>query len=290
MRYLIFICLLISGVASAEEIHKEVVSYKLDNKRVYSINTYLTRGITTVMFPGQIEGIAAGNVAMNSVQHNIAGTPVCDFLMSFQPGNYYFSIRALKAGASGTLNIVYGRNTYILKLQENEAQAISTVTFSDRDGENGEDPERDWRPPSIAVLKGLLDKAKSFDLLKEKYPGAVSQVTVCDNKCISEYAYYTITVVRAWRFDNYNSLVFMVELKNNTKKTLFYTPEKTAFSVLGNRLYPALIDASGIMPPESTTVALFIVSGMADGRKNKFAADNEWKVLLNAVPKNEGVK
>jgi hypothetical protein len=290
MRYLIFICLLISGIANATEEHKEVVSYKLDNKRVYPISTYLTRGVTTVMFPGQIEGIAAGNVAMNTVQHNVEGTPVCDFLMSFQPGNYYFSIRALKSGASGTLNIVYGHNTYILKLQENEAQAMSTVTFSDSDGENGEDPERDWTHPSIAVLKGLLDKAKCFEVLKEKYPGAVSQVKVCDDKCISEYAYYTVTVVRTWRFDNYNSLVFMVELKNNTKKTLFYTPEKTAFSVSGKRLYPALIDSSGTMPPESTTTAFFVISSTADGRKNKFAADNEWKVLLNAVPKNEGVK
>jgi hypothetical protein len=97
-------------------------------------------------------------------------------------------------------------------------------------------------------------------------------------------------VVKAWRFDNYNSLVFMVELKNNTKKDLIYTPEKTAFSVLSERLYPALIDASGIMPSGSTTVAFFVVSSTADGRKNKFAVDNEWKVLINAVPQNEGAK
>ena len=290
MKYLIFIFLLISGVAHAAEKHKEIVTYKLNNKRVFPINTYLDRGVTTVMFPGQIEGIAAGNVAMNTVKHNIDGSPSCDFLMSFQPGNYYFSIRALKGESSGTVNIVYGRNTYILKFQENEDKAMSTVTFSDSDGENGEDSEHNWNHPSMAVLKGLLDKAKSFDLLKEKYPGSVTQVKVSNNKCISEYAYYTITVVRSWRFDNYNSLVFMVELKNNTKKTLFYTPEKTAFSVLSERLYPALIDASGTMPPKSTTVAFFVVSSTADGRKNKFAVDNEWKVLINAVPKNVGVK
>jgi hypothetical protein len=289
MRYLIFICLLISGMVNAEEL-KEVISYKLDNKRVYPITTYLTRGVTTVMFPGQIEGIAAGNVAMNTVQHNVDGVPVCDFLMSFQPGNYYFSIRALKSEASGTLNIVYGRNTYILKLQENEAEAMSTVTFSDGDGENGEYPERNWTPPSIAVLKGLLDKAKSFEVLKEKYSGAVSQVIVCDNKCMSDYEKFTATIVRCWRFDNYNSLVFMVELKNKTQKILTYKPEKTAFMVLDQRLYPALIDASGVMPAGSTTAAFFVVSSTADGRKNKFAADNEWKVLINAVPKNEGVE
>jgi hypothetical protein len=60
--------------------------------------------------------------------------------------------------------------------------------------------------------------------------------------------------------------------------------------VLDQRLYPALIDASGVMPPGSTTAAFFVVSSTADGRKNKFAADNEWKVLINAVPKNEGAK
>jgi len=288
MKYIFLTILLLSSAIHAAEKHKEIITYKLNNKRVYPIKTYFARGVTTVMFPGQIEGIAAGNVAMNTVKHNVDGSPACDFLMSFQPGNYYFSIRALKENSSGTVNIVYGRNTYILKLQENEATAMSTVTFSD--GENGEDSERNWNPPSIAVLKGLLDKAKSFDLLKEKYPGAVSQVKLCNNKCISEYAYYTIAVVKSWRFDNYNSLVFMVELKNNTKKTLFYTPEKTALSVGRERLYPALIDASGVMPPLSTTVAFFVVSSTPDGRKNKFAANNEWKVLINAIPKNEGEK
>ncbi len=66
MKYLILIFLLISGMAYAEK-HKEIVTYKLDNTRVFPINTYLNRGVTTVMFPGQIEGIAAVNVAMNTV-------------------------------------------------------------------------------------------------------------------------------------------------------------------------------------------------------------------------------
>jgi hypothetical protein len=165
IKYTLLIFLLISGVIHAAEKHKEVVTYRLDNKRVYPINTYLTRGVTTVMFPGQIEGIAAGNIAMNQVHYNIDGSPACDFLMSFKPGNYYFSIRALKSGASGTVNIIYRRNTYILKLQENEDIAMSTVSFSNENGDSG--PKRDFRLPSNAVLKGLLDKAKSFDLLKK---------------------------------------------------------------------------------------------------------------------------
>ena len=274
---IIFISLLFSGMLFAAEEHKEIITYKLDCNKVFPIATYLKHGVTTVMFPGQIEGIAAGNVAMNEVHYKIDGSPVCDFLLSFQPGSYYFSVRALKSGASGTVNVIYGRNTYILKLQENAAEAMSTVNFSD---ENGIDPEQDYRPPSGAVLKGLLDKAKSFDLLKEKYPGAVSQVKVCDNKCISDYRDFTATIVRCWRFDNYNSLVFMVELKNKTKKTLTYQPEKTAFSIMNKHLYPACLDASGVMPPESTSFGFFVVAGTSDGRKNKFSADNDWKVVI----------
>ena len=251
----------------------------MNPQRVYLIDTYLAGGVTTVMFPGQIEGIAAGNVAMNEVHYNVDGSPACDFLMAFKPGNYYFSIRALKPEVSGTVNVIYGRQTYILKFRENEAEAMSNVTFSD---ENQAEEEQDFRPPSVAVLKGLLDKAKSFNVLKEKYPAAVSQVTVCDNRCVSDYGNYTATVVKAWRFDSYNSLVFMVELKNKTKKTLLYKAEKTAFMVLDQRLYPVLIDASGVMPSESTTAAFFVVSSTADGRKNKFAADNDWKVLIDA--------
>ncbi|MFA6717380.1 MAG: hypothetical protein WCS27_18510, partial [Victivallaceae bacterium] len=146
--YLIFISLPFSGMLYAAEEHKEIITYKLDCNKVFPIATYLDKGVTTIMFPGQIEGIAAGNVAMNGVHYQVNGAPVCDFLLSFQPGSYYFSVRALKAGASGTVNVVYGRNTYILKLQENEAEAMSTVNFSD---ETGADPEQDYRPPSGAV-------------------------------------------------------------------------------------------------------------------------------------------
>jgi len=283
IKYTLLIFLLISSLVHAEDKHKEIVTYKLNHKRIYPINTYFTRGVTTVMFPSQIEGIAAGNVAMNKVHHNPDGSPACDFLMSFQAGNYYFSIRALKSGASGTVNVIYGRNTYILKLQENEANAMSNVTFSDDGSENGEDSERDFRPPSTAILKGLLDKAKIFDTLKEKYPGSVSQVKVCNNRCVSDYKNYSASVLKVWRFDNYNSLVFMVELKNKTKKKLYYPPGKTALSVENEHLYPALIDASGVMPSESSTVAFFVISSTPDGRKNKFAANNEWRVLIKAT-------
>ena len=279
---ILFTILLFSSAVYANEKHKEVVSYKLDEKRVFPIATYFKKGVTTIMFPGQIEGIAAGNVAMNKVHHKIDGSPACDFLVSFQPGNYYFSVRALKSGASGTVNIVYARNTYIIKLQENENNAMSTVSFSDN-GENGEDSERDFNPPSTAVLKGLLDKAKSFDMLKKKYPGAVSQVTVCDNKCISKYKDYTATVLKCWRFNNYNSLVFLVELRNKTNKTLRYKPYRTVFSVFDQHLYPAAIETTGIIPAKSTALAFFVISSTPDGRKNKFSANNDWEVIIQTI-------
>ena len=284
---MIFMILFLSCVVYSAEKHKEVIDYRLDNKRVFPIATYFKKGVTTIMFPAQIKGIAAGNVAINKVHHKIDGSPESDFLLSFQPGNYYFSIRALKSEASGTLNVVYARNTYILKLQENENNAMSTVTFSDS-GENGEVSEHDFSPPSMAVLKGLMDKAKSFDILKKKYPGAVSKVTVCDNKCISEYEDYTAAVLKCWRFDNYNSLVFLVELKNRTNKTLRYSPNKTIFSVLDQYLYSAVSDSKGIIPAKSSTFVFFVVSSTQDGRKNKFAADNDWKVLIKL--KEESVR
>ena len=283
---MIITILLFSMVLYSAEKHKEVVSYRLDSKRLFPIATYLKRGVTTVMFPGQIEGIAAGNVAINKVHHKRDGSPSSDFLLSFHPGNYYFSIRALKAEATGTLNVIYDKNSYILKLQENEANAVSTVSFSNS-GENGKDSERDFNPPSTAVLKGLMDKAKAFDILKKKYPGAVSKVTFCDNKCSSDYKNYTATVLKCWRFDNYNSLVFMVELKNKTNKALRYNPDRTSFSVSRESLYPAAFEASGIIPAKSTTLTFFAISSTPDGRKNKFAADNQWEVTINAIQEKE---
>jgi len=280
---IIFTIILFSSAVYAVEKHKEIVSYKLDSERVFPITTYFKKGVTTVMFPGQIEGIAAENIAMNKVHHKIDSSPVCDFLLSFQPGNYYFSIRALKNGVSGTVNVVYARNTYIIKLLENENNAMSTVSFSDN-GENGVDSERDFRPPSTAVLKGLVDKAKSFDILKKKYPGAVSQVTVCENKCISDYKDYTATILKCWRFNNYNSLVFLVEFKNKSNKTLRYNPDRTIFSVFDQHLYPTAFEATGIIPANGTALVFFVISSTPDGRENKFAADNNWEVLIKLNP------
>ena len=80
---IILTILFFSSAVYAVEKHKEIVSYKLDSKRVFPIATYQKQGVTTVMFPGQVEGIAAGNVAINKVHYKIDGSPSCDFLLSF---------------------------------------------------------------------------------------------------------------------------------------------------------------------------------------------------------------
>jgi hypothetical protein len=273
----------VSVVSGAESNRQEVVEFRLNYEQIFKVNTYLSRGVTTVMFPGAIEGIAAGNVALNKVTYNADGTPVCDFLMSFQPGNYYFSLRALKANATGSLNIIYGRKNYIVKLQENEKSAMSTVIFKDvvDDLQSG----NNFRSTNPAVLKGLIDKAKVYDLLKEKHSDALADVQFSDRKSISEYDNYVANVVRTWRFDKYDSLVFMVVLKNKTKKTLVYKPIETAVAVLGKKFYASLVDASGVMPPDSTSIMFFAITGTPNGRHNYLAPDNNWKVLINAVGK-----
>lgn len=68
-----------------------------------------TEVVTTVQFPQQILGLEGAFVAK---------TPSSStrFLLNFEPGQRYFSVRALTANASANLNVVLGKEIYAVTL------------------------------------------------------------------------------------------------------------------------------------------------------------------------------
>ena len=54
--------------------------------------------------------------------------PNADFLISFTPGNYYFTVRALKREAEDHLTVIYNRKAYVLHLSASD-KPFYTVTF-----------------------------------------------------------------------------------------------------------------------------------------------------------------
>jgi hypothetical protein len=70
---------------------------------------------------------------------------------------------------------------------------------------------------------------------------------------------------------------------NDTDEPIFYDPQ--LFGVqLRTEIYTAsVVDASGTMPPHSTTVAFFAITGTPNGGRNDLAPVNSWNVLRVAV-------
>src|SRR6476469_9044705 len=79
-----------------------IVQKALDEFIIYKLPVASKSGNTTVLFPSAISGLYAKSVAVQE-QAN------ADFLLSFTPGNFYFTVRALKKGAEDRLTVIYNR-------------------------------------------------------------------------------------------------------------------------------------------------------------------------------------
>jgi len=74
-----------------------------------------TNRLTTVRFPGAISGLEA--TLVSTEPH-----PDSRFLLSFEPGQDFFSLRATGHGVNATLNVIWNHQTYVLELVESVAR------------------------------------------------------------------------------------------------------------------------------------------------------------------------
>ena len=101
MKYLrLFLAtfLFISRLACAGPITQK----PLDEFLIYDIPTAFQSGTTTIRFPSVISGLYAKSVAIQEQEN-------ANFLISYTPGNFYFSIRALKHDAEDHLTVIFNR-------------------------------------------------------------------------------------------------------------------------------------------------------------------------------------
>jgi len=102
------------ALLSVPTIHAGPITQKpLDEFVLYDIPVASKSGTTTVMFPSEISGLFAKSVATQEQKN--AG-----FLISLTPGNFYFSIRALKPDAEDHLTVIFNRKAYVLHLKASE--------------------------------------------------------------------------------------------------------------------------------------------------------------------------
>jgi len=241
----------------------------LDEFVIYDIPVASKTGTTTIMFPSEISGLFAKSIAAQEQEN--AG-----FLISFTPGNFYFTIRALKKDAEDHLTVIFNRKAYVLHLTACE-KPFYNVTFY-QDERKAKDGGRTAIVPER--LLSLMDKAKAYPLFEKNHPDALAGVLHAVPGITNYYDGFNVRVRDVWRFEQDDTLIFRLELENTTDRAIYYKPQDLAVR-LDERIYTqSLADASGVMPPKSITPAFFAITGNGQGGRNNLAPENNWNVLV----------
>jgi hypothetical protein len=255
-----------------------IVQKPLDEFVIYDIPVASKTGTMTVMFPSEITGLFAKSVAVQDQEN--AG-----FLISFTPGNFYLTIRALKKDAEDHLTVIFNRKAYVLHLTASD-HPFYNVTFyqEERSGKEGRInvvPER---------VLSLMDKAKAYPLLLKAERDALAGVLHASPGITNYYKDFNIRILDVWRFEEEDTLIFRLELVNETEQAIYYKPQDLAVR-LDERIYTeSLADASGVMPPKSVTPAFFAITGNGQGGRNHLAPENKWNVLVVRAEPRQGVR
>ena len=246
--------------------------YTLAQGEIYKVFVKKDDGATTVTFPSAISKIAGVNVSTDGST---------DFQISAQPGGYYFNLVALREGATGTLTVVFNRKTYILYLVQNNEKAFAAVNFTGGSGGGGASAGGGGAVTPARLLS-LIDMAKAYDVLSKRYPTELRDSTRFAKKATFQFEKFQMDLLEVIRFNHEDTLVFKLLLRNDTDEEILY--DKFSFSVqAGNRTYyMSAADATGVMPPKSSTYAFFTITGTPEGRRNNLAADNEFRIGVTA--------
>ena len=246
--------------------------YTLAQGEIYKVFVKKDDGATTVTFPSAISKIAGVNVSTDGST---------DFQISAQPGGYYFNLVALREGATGTLTVVFNRKTYILYLVQNNEKAFAAVNFTGGSGSGGASAGGGGAVTPARLLS-LIDMAKAYDVLSKRYPTELRDSTRFAKKATFQFEKFQMDLLEVIRFNHEDTLVFKLLLRNDTDEEILY--DKFSFSVqAGNRTYyMSAADATGVMPPKSSTYAFFTITGTPEGRRNNLAADNDFRIGVTA--------
>ena len=261
--------LILSLLFAATAFAGPITQKPLDEFVIYDIPVASKTGTTTIMFPSEISGLFAKSIAV--LEQENAG-----FLISFTPGNFYFTIRALKKDAEDHLTVIFNRKAYVLHLTASE-KPFYNVTFY-QDERKGKEGSRTAIVPER--LLSLMDKAKAYPLFAANHPDALAGVLHAVPGITNYYDGFNVRILDVWRFEQDDTLIFRLELENTTDRAIYYKPQDLAVR-LDERIYTqSLADASGVMPPKSITPAFFAITGSGQGGRNNLAPENKWNVLV----------
>jgi hypothetical protein len=252
-----------------------IKQFPLDERTVYEIP--IGRDVpTTLMFPSAISAIEGANVTTSPDMP----APV---LLTYNAGQYFLSVRALVPNAKGAVNVVWRNRTFVVRFQEGPTP-YGSVTFYD---DNLSGPGRAvGKRVTPEVLLGLLDRAKSYQLIEMQYPDAVQQIEHTEPCNVCYYRDFQVTVEEIFRFDPEDTVVFKLRIENKGGSEIYYQPQRLAVRVGQNIYYPSIVDASGIVPPKASTTAYLAITGSPTGGRANLSTKNIFSIIVMRVERD----
>jgi hypothetical protein len=252
--------LLMIGVRASEIRH-----YPLDERSVYTIGLSREEP-TTCVFPAPIKAIVGANVSAK-----IEDNP--GILLSHEPGAEYFSLRPLKDGATGALNIVLRGKVYALAFVP-RPEPDRAVVFLDEPVAGGTEPL------SRGALAALLERAKQIERGGPALPGMVARFERTQPGTQTSYRAFVATIESVIRFEAEDALVFSVRLENRGDAIIPYDPDALAIR-LDREFFPAaLTDASGAIPPHGSSRFHLVLVGAPGGGRANLSVHAKYSVIV----------
>ena len=250
----------------------------LDNYVIQKVPVATLPGTTCIMFPAPIQALYASRCALQE-------QPNADFLLDFQPGQYWFTLRALKRDVEDYITVLYERKAYVIHVTSTNEKPLYTVSFFKGEGIGGGAAAR--RVTSARLLS-LIDKAKAYKLFLQQQPEAVAGVLYDQPARVCDYPKFRVRIEEVFRFEEEDTVVFNISLTNDTDAPIFYNPQLVGVQLRHDIYNASVVDASGTMPPKSTTVAFFAITGTPNGGRNNLAPANAWNVLITERQETAG--
>jgi hypothetical protein len=232
----------------------EIRAYPLDERTVYTIRLNKSEP-TTCVFPAPIKAIVGANVSTKAEDNP-------GILLSHEVGTDYFSLRLMKDGATGALNIVLRGKVYALIFVA-APEPDRAVVFLD-------DPAAMGNSGGLSVesLRGLIERAKQLERADAATPGRVLRLESARPDLVVPFRAFTATIESVVRFEAEDALVFRVRLENPLAVAVAYDPAGLAIR-LDREFFPAACtEASGAIPANGTSYAYLVIAGGPAGRAN----------------------
>jgi hypothetical protein len=251
--------LLVAGVPAAE-----IRCYPLDERSLYTIRLSPNEP-TTCVFPAPLKAIVGANVAQSAAE----GPGI---LLSHEAGAEYFSLRLLKDGASGALNVVLRGKVYALAFVPAPEPDRAVVFLDEAIAGTG------VQKPTREVLATLIERTKQHG--RAPVGGMSQRVESASPGNETVYKAFTATVELVVRYEAEDALVFRVRLESRIDAAVPYDPQALAVR-LDRDFFPAAhAEASGSIPSKGTSIVYLVIAGAPGGGRGNLSVQEKFNVIV----------